>query len=105
MYQSFSLYTINFPKYWLVRDEPADRLYSSEVVNSPHTSMKFHVSAGDYISTLATILKFFEESVKDGAKVTPEMRQLQLKTAKDVINDLLYLNKNYKIVPKDKGKE
>ncbi len=97
---SYSLYTINFPKHWLVRDEPIDRLYTPEIANAPHKSMMFHVQAGDYISTLASILRFFEETIKD-ATTKPEMRTLQLKSIKDVMSDLLYLNKHYTIVPKD----
>jgi len=97
---SYPLYTIHFPKFWFVRDDSTDRLYSPAIEQAPHTDMLFHVSAGDYITTLATILRFFEESIHDG-KTTPEMRKLQLKTIKDVMNDLLYLNKHYKIVPKD----
>ena|SRR3989344_8477672 len=97
---SYSLYTINFPKYWLVRDEPEDRLYTPEIANVPHNSMLFHVKAGDYISTLASIMRFFEETIKD-SKTTPEMRSLQLVSIRKVINDLLYLNKHYTIVPKD----
>ncbi len=97
---SYSLYTVHFPKYWLIRDEPADRLYTPAIDKVPHTSMKFHVSAGDYITTLASILRFFEETIKDG-KTTPEMRKLQLRSIHDVMGDLLYLNKHYTIVPKE----
>lgn len=96
---SYSLYTINLPRYWLMRDEPSDRLYTPEIANAPHASMKFHLKAGDYISTLATILRFFEESIKDGG-TTPEMQTLQLEKIKDLRSDLLYLNKHYKIVPR-----
>lgn len=99
---SYSLYTINFPRYWLVRDEPADRLYTPEIANTPHQNMLFHVQAGDYIPTLASILRFFEETIQN-SKTTPEMRSLQLVSIRKIINDLLYLNKHYTIVPKDKG--
>ncbi len=99
----YRLYKIRFPKYWLVRDESVDMLYSPEIENSPHTSMLFHISAGDYLSTLATILRFFEETISD-EKTTPEMRKLQLETMKDLRNDLLYLHRHYAIVPRD-GKE
>ena len=100
---SYSLYTINFPKYWLVRDEPSDWLYSPEIANAPHKNMLFHVQAGDYITTLASILRFFEETIKD-SKTTPEMRSLQLVSIRKVISDLLYLNKYYTIAPKDEKK-
>ncbi len=97
----YPLYTVYFPKYWLVRDESDDRLYLPEIEKAPHTNMLFHVSAGDYITTLATIMRFFEETIKDGT-ITPEMRELQLKTIRNVVNDLLYLNKHYMIISKEK---
>lgn len=85
----YSTYEVRFPKYWLIRDEP-----------SSHASLLFHVGQNDYFSTLATILRFYEESIHE-KNTTPEMRELQLKTIKNVMNDLLYLNKKYTIVPKD----
>jgi hypothetical protein len=85
----YQRYTINFPKYWLLRDEPS------------HTELLFHVSEDDYFSTLATVLRFYEESV-NSKDISPEMRTLQIKTIKDVIENLLYLSKNYTIVSKDK---
>lgn len=101
----YPLYTINFPKYWLVRDESKEKIYSSSQDEiSDHKSMLFHVYAGDYITTLATILRFFQETIQD--EKTPEhMRELQLKTIKGVISDLLYLNKTHTIVPKDKQRQ
>lgn len=88
----YPLYTITLPKYWLIYDEPA---------NSGRASLLFHIGQNDYFSTLATILRFYEESIHE-KNATPEMRNLQLKTIKDVMNDLLYLNKKYTIVPKNK---
>lgn len=86
-----------------MRDEPAYKVYlPSQFENENiHAQALFHVSAGDYLSTLASILRFFEESIHD-KKITPEMRELQLKTIKGVMSDLLYLNKNYTIISKDK---
>lgn len=87
----YSTYEVRFPKYWLIHDEPA---------NSDRASLLFHVNQDDYFSTLATILRFYEESIHE-KNITPEMRELQLKTIKNVMNDLLYLNKKYTIVPKN----
>ena len=91
-------YTINFPKYWLVRDKPTHEYSTDE--KPAHRSMIFHVSAGDYITTLASIMRFFEESIYE-KNITKEMRALQLESIRGVISDLLYLNKHYEIVPKD----
>jgi hypothetical protein len=98
---SYQLYTVHVPKHWLVRDEPVSKYYPSTTEDFPHQNMLFHVSAGDYITTLATILRFFEETIHD-KKITPEMRTLQLETIRNVMNDLLYLDKNYTIIPKEK---
>lgn len=96
-------YTISFPKVWFVRDEPADKVYfpgkGGKEFN--HASLLFHVGQNDYFSTLATILRFYEESIND-KNIAPQMRDLQLKTIKDVMGDLLYLSKNYIITQKDK---
>lgn len=93
-------YTISFPKIWFVRDEPNDNVYyPSQDKKNNHTSLLFHVDQNDYFSTLATILRFYEESINE-KNISPEMRELQLKTIKDVMSDLLYLNKNYAIAPK-----
>lgn len=95
----YPTYKVIVPKYWLVC-EPKNLIYAPAEEKLPHQSMLFHVLAGDYITTLATILRFFEESIKNSA-LTPEMRELQMKTVRDVISDLLYLNKHYTIVPKE----
>ena len=98
---SYSLYKIHLPRHWLVHDEPIQKTYLRSQDVSNHTELLFHVSKGDYLSTLATILRFFEEAIYE-QKLTPEMRQLELNSIKRVINDLLYLDKNFDIVPKNK---
>jgi hypothetical protein len=96
---AYPLYTINFPKHWLVRDEPVNRLYfpATEKCNE---EMLFHVRSGDYLTTLASILRFFEETIKDN-NITPEMRELQTKKIRELIDNLICLNKSYTIVPRD----
>ena len=89
----YSTYKVLSPRYWLVKDQPKEN-YSYEEV-------RFHVAKHDYITTLATVLRFFEEMIADGQS-TPEMRVLYFKKIKELIADLLYLNKYYMIVPKDK---
>ncbi|HEV7702480.1 MAG TPA: hypothetical protein VGO63_03525 [Candidatus Paceibacterota bacterium] len=108
---TLSPYTISLArplaKYWLVNDKPAARIYVPAQTpleeQSFHKSMLFHIKAGDYITTLATILRFFQESIHD-EKITPEMRELQLASIGNIIKDLLYLNKHYTIVSKDEKK-
>lgn len=97
----YPTYKIYFPKHWFVRDEPLDGAYLPTQKDSSHQELLFHVSQNDYLSTLATVLRFFEETISDN-KSTPEMRELQLKSIRSVMNDLLYLNQHYVIVPKDK---
>lgn len=104
MFPTYPLYTFNLPRYWLVRDVPSGRTYlpisDKRCPLVSHGSMMFHVSAGDYLTTLVSILRFFEESLKDD-KITPEMRALELKTIREVMSDLIYLNKSYTLVPKN----
>jgi hypothetical protein len=102
MIESYSsVYKLNFPKYWLVKDEPSARLYSPAQDNN-YKSFIFHIDNDDYLSTLATILGFFEESINNN-DITPEMREIQLKVIRNVIGEVLYLSKYYNIVPKNNG--
>lgn len=88
------------PKKWFLNDRPDSKNYlSTEEEKSHKDSLLFHVSQGDYLSTLATILRFFEESIKD-KNISEEMREKQLKTIQIVMSDLLYLNDNFDLVPK-----
>jgi hypothetical protein len=101
LYPSYAL----LPRYWFFRDEEKENAYLRSSENNPTIErLLFHVNQDDYFSTLATILRFYEESLYD-TNITPEMRNLQLKTIKDVMNNLLYLNKNYIIVPKNKTEQ
>ncbi len=96
----FPSYAVRPSRYWLVCDKPKDKVYathSNEVM--PHAGLILHLKENDYITTLATYLRFFEETIVD-PKSTPEMRQLQFKTIKELIADLLYLNEYYTIAPK-----
>ena len=97
---NYSLYILHFPKYWFVHDE-SDNVYSPALEKfSDHKSLIAHISAGDYATTLASILRFFEETIKD-KNVTPKMREVQLDSIRKVMSDLLYINKNYKIEPRE----
>lgn len=98
----YPTYAVRVPKFWFVRDQPVNNTYSSsQNKNLNHAELLFHVSQNDYFSTLASVLRFYEESIND-KNITPEMRDMQLKTIKNVISDLLYLNKNYTIALKNK---
>ena len=99
----YPVYRIHFPKYWFGRDKPSGNIYFPAQKDSNRKELFFHLAQNDYLSTLATVLRFFEETINDN-KTTPEMRELQLKSIKGVINDLLYLNKHYVVVPKDQSK-
>lgn len=87
-------------KEWIINDRPDSRKYLSESDDAAHrASLLFHVERGDYLSTLATVLRFFEESIHD-KDISPEMREKLLKTIGIVMSDLLYLNDNFDIIPK-----
>ncbi|MEI7709097.1 MAG: hypothetical protein WCI76_00075 [bacterium] len=99
------LYSISSPKFWLVNDRPDSAKYLTAEDNKAHMkSLLFHVSKGDYLSTLSTVLRFFEESIKN-KEITPEMTDLELKTIKIAMSDLLYLNDNYDLVLKKENKQ
>lgn len=89
-------------KFWILNDRPDSRQYLSASDDEAHrASLLFHVAEGDYLSTLSTVLRFFEESIKD-REISEEQRQMQLKTIEIIMSDLLYLSDNFDIVPKIK---
>ena len=89
----YQVYAINFPRFFILRDAPRE--------DEEYRGLLLHLSQGDYLSTLASIMRFFEETIS-GKEVSPEMQAAQLKALRSQIKNLLYLNKNYKLVPKDR---
>lgn len=64
-------------------------------------SVKFHVKSDDYFGTVATILKLMQYNLRDAIKKTPkEGCALIEKTFKNLENDLMFLQRDYKIVKK-----
>ncbi|HEX5774550.1 MAG TPA: hypothetical protein VFY28_01135 [Candidatus Paceibacterota bacterium] len=62
--------------------------------------IEFHLRAGDYFPSLATVLGFIEESVKqcetgahDGTVVSPDI-------IRSLREELIHLHRNYNIQPK-----
>ena len=90
---AYPLYKIHYPKYWSVNDKPK-RGYDRE-------SLLFHISKNDYFGTLATVLGLMEEIARN-EKLSPEIYAWQLESLRRAGSDLLYLQENYQIVPKDK---
>ena len=78
---SSTYYTI-VPRYWLVRDKPRENLF-------------FHVENDDYFGTLATVLSLAREQLEK-----EEISAWQIGTLKKETDNLIFLQKNYKIVPK-----
>ncbi|MCK9351609.1 MAG: hypothetical protein WCT49_01255 [Candidatus Paceibacterota bacterium] len=58
-------------------------------------SLEFHVLSDDYFQTLATVLDLFRQ-------MTPQQKNGE-RLLLGLTDDLLYLQKNYKIEPKHKG--
>lgn len=90
---SYPIYTIK-PKYWLVRDEPV------YIEKDSQKNLLFQISSESYIPNLVARLQFFQETIRD-RKTSPEMRIIQLRAMKTTLKELLYIEKNYRIVPKD----
>lgn len=55
-------------------------------------NIEFHVISDDYFGTLATILSLISQ--------TPENNKHHIKTLEKLVEDLAYLQKEYKIVKK-----
>lgn len=95
MFASFS-YPILLPKYWQVADR-AEKKYE-------RADLLFHLSKNDYFGTLATKLHLMEELIKD-KDFSAEKQKWKIQTLKREIENLLFLQKNYKIVFKKSGKK
>lgn len=72
------------PVVWLVRDE---------------ASVKFHVTSHDYFGTIAAILSLIKQQFKKGDAGSAVLIN---KTLKNLEKDLMFLQKNYQIKPKNK---
>jgi hypothetical protein len=59
-------------------------------------SLEFHIKTNDYFGTLATILDLLRQDLEEGVKI--ENSHVSLKKLTD---DLLYLQRKYKIVEVD----
>lgn len=97
--EKFSYYHVS-KTVMVLRDKPFNSVYlGSNEEDSLDQEFIFHVLNGDYFSNLATILGFFEETLEKGS-IDPKMREFQLKSLKAARENLLYLEKNYQLVPK-----
>lgn len=74
------------PLVWAVRDE---------------ASVRFHVASDDYFGTLATILSLLKEDIKKSRR-SDSGRLLTM--LKDLENDLVFLQKNYRVSLKPQTK-
>ena len=61
-------------------------------------SLRFHIQSDDYFGTLATILFGEQELMEMGLTNEKAVR----KTIQRLTKDLVYLQKNYRIIPKGK---
>ena len=62
--------------------------------------LSYHLETGDYFPMLATVLGFVEESVQSCACAkTEKLLPLEAHALKGARTDLMYLHKNFKLVP------
>ena len=55
-------------------------------------TLEFHIKSGDYSGTLATILSLIIQTMESSNK--------HIKTLENIVKELMYLQKEYKIVKK-----
>jgi hypothetical protein len=60
-------------------------------------SVRFHVASDDYFGTLATILSLLKQDIKKSGR-SDSGRLLAM--LKDLENDLIFLQKNYRVSPR-----
>ena len=62
--------------------------------------LSYHLETGDYFPMLATVLGFVEESVQTcSCAETEALLPLEAVALKGARTDLMYLHKNYRLVP------
>lgn len=65
-------------------------------------NIKFHIKSSDYFGTLASILNLIRQTNRQKNKYPQKIQLMQNKLFKNLKNDLLFLQENYKIVKKRK---
>lgn len=63
-------------------------------------SLEYHIKTGDYFNTVATALGFLEESLKLHCVEDPALETKEIKLARQLREDLRFLDANYRIEPK-----
>ena len=84
-------YTIA-PRRFYIHDQP-----------SAEEHIDFHVQSGDYFATLATIIAVIAEFLSENAGTHESPQSFQLSALQSIKSDLMYLDKKYKIVPKNQS--
>lgn len=55
-------------------------------------SLEFHIKSDDYFGTLAAVLSLISQTLENNKR--------HKKTLENIVNDLMYLQKEYKIIKK-----
>ncbi len=63
--------------------------------------VQFHVKSNDYFGTLATVLDLIRQSIEKERNTSK--RRWYLGAIKSVVDDLMFLQKNYKIVEREES--
>ncbi len=68
--------------------------------------LSFHLESGDYFPMLATLLGFVQETVQNcSCGLMQDVVPIETDTLKAARKDLMYLHRNYKIVPDEHGED
>lgn len=85
-------YESEFNKFLLLAEEQSSAfINNSEVEDGTNSSLKFHISSGDYFGTLASILHLLMDE-----KIAYNSRHKE--ALKNIADDLVYLQRNYRII-------
>ncbi|MFA5750865.1 MAG: hypothetical protein WCX79_03255 [Candidatus Paceibacterota bacterium] len=97
----YPFYTIHYPKYWFINDKQSKKYSHSFKKNDPSKNMNllFHISSNDYFGTLATTLSLIKESLTKKEN-SSTMKNWQLDSLQNTKNDLIFLQKYYRITKK-----
>ena len=70
------------------------------MTRSKKQQLRFHIQSDDYFATLATILDLIKQDSEKAIKIMNKIHHITQDQLENLKNDLLFLQKNYKIVKK-----
>ncbi len=78
------------------------KILGERVEKERKDELMFHIKAGDYFSSIALLTDMFTDAIEHAEKTgaNKEVKETYLDILRQLKEELMYLHKHYKIVPK-----